>query len=270
MRDSKPLKVLYKLTETALSLADKLNIPLGLESRENFNSNYYLRAVINNSVNIKSKELIAVNTGLHVVLIDPFYEIVVSSYMDLLKNKGISVFPCNYYRYGNEITVFLYNYSDSDQTINPGDRIALLSFKEVVMVETQDIDSVYKDGNYIIENLLKNTDYLIRSKDHGWVQKEKNVIKSSLKPELLAEINTVRVVKNSTYLCIEENDDLKSNIAVTKGTFVKIKKIRDESWRKVLTTDGHLGWIRLSNLENNKKDITQGETINSLIEKRLK
>jgi hypothetical protein len=87
---------------------------------------------------------------------------------------------------------------------------------------------------------------------------------------LRAEINSTRIVKNSCYLCIEENDDLKSSIIAKKGSIVIVKKIRNKEWRKVLTKDGQIGWIRVKNLETIDPKISQVDNIDSIIEKRLK
>jgi len=272
MRDSKPLKVLYKLTEEAIALSNKLNLPFGLQSKDLFDSNFYIRAITNDKLSINPKEICPINTGLHILITDPHYEVVVNSYIDLLKNKGIAIFPCSYYKYGNELIVLLYNYSDKIQTINPGDKIGLLSFKEVIMVDAENIDEVYKsDNNYILESLLKKSDYLFNSKDHTWVQKEKvNLNKVTLPIKLAAEINSKRVIREGCYLCEDENDNNKTNIYVKKGDVVTVKKIKNENWRKVITINNESGWLRHNKLESMEFSITQGESIDSLIEKRLK
>jgi len=270
MRTSKPLKVLYKLTEECLALSNKLNIPLGLESKEFFDYSYYIRAIIDSPITINPKELTSINTGLHIIITDPCYEVIVNSHINLLKSKGLAIFPCSYYNYGNEIVVLLYNYSDKIQSINPCEKIGLLSFREVIMVEANNIDTVYKDSEYILNTLIKKSDYLCKSKDHNWVQKEKISTKIIISPELQSEINSTRVVKNSCYLCIGEDEGLKSSIVVKKGSTVTIKKIKKKEWRKVITNEGQTGWILVTNLETIDPKISQGETIKSLIEKRLK
>jgi hypothetical protein len=270
MRASKPLKVLYKLTEECLALSNKLNMPIGLESKELFDYSYYVRAITDSPITINPKELKPVNTGLHIIVTDPYYEVVIGSYIDLLKSKELAIFPCNYYKYGNEIVVLLYNYSNKVQSINPCEKIGLLSFKEITMVEASNIDIIYKDSEYILETLTKKSDYLCKSKDHTWVQKEKINTKIILSPELQNEVNSTRVIKNSCYLCIEENENLKSSIVVTKGSIVTIKKIKKKEWRKVITNEGQTGWILVTNLEIIDPKISQGDTINSTIEKRLR
>lgn len=271
MRDSKPLKVLYKLTEEAKALANKLNLPFGLQSKELFDSTFYVRAIINDKITLNPKELCAINTGLHIIVTDPHYEIVINSYMDLLKKKEIAIFPCNYYKYGNEIIVLLYNYSNKPQTISPGDRIGILSFKEVIMIEADDIDELHKQDIYVLENLLKKSDYLFSSKDHSWVQKEKTAVnKQTLPVKFLAEINSKRVVREGCYLCDEENDNNKTTTYVKKGDIITIKKIKNENWRKVLTSNNEYGWIRVNKLEPRGYSVIEGENMDFLIEKRLK
>lgn len=272
MRASKPLKVLYQLTGEAIVLSNKLNLPFGLQSKDLFDSNFYIRAIINDKLSINPKEIYPINTGLHILITDPHYEIVVNSYIDLLKNKGIAIFPCSYYKYGNELIVLLYNYSNNIQTINPGDKIGLLSFKEVIMVDAENIDEVYKNDNiYILESLLKKSDHLFNSKDHTWIQKEKiNLNKVTLPIKLAAEINSKRIIRESCYLCENETDDNKTNIYVKKGDVVIVKKIKNEDWRKVITINNESGWVRYNKLESMEFSITQEENIDSLVEKRLK
>ena len=177
MRANSPLKVQFKLTDQANELARRLNISLGLESNDSFTSVFYLRSISFESISIKPKDIKIINTGIHIIVTDPFYEVCVSSYMNILKNKGLAVFPCSYYKYGNELQLLMYNYSEESQTIIPAEKIALLSFKEIVLVETENIEEISNEDYYILSNLMKNTDHLYNPKDHSWVQKEKIVSK---------------------------------------------------------------------------------------------
>jgi dUTPase len=266
MRASKPLKVLYKLTEECLALSNKLNTPLGLESKESFDYSYYIRAIIDSPITINPKELKPINTGLHIIVTDPCYEVIVNSYTNLLKSKGLAIFPCSYYNYGNEIIVLLYNYSDKIQSIDPAEKIGLLSFKEIVLVEAENIENMNKEAYYAVSNLMKNTDYLCKSKDHSWVQKEKIVSKTK------NVLNKHAVLKEDSYLYLDKDCRNTPNILFKKGTTVIVKQSNSDGWCRIVDFNNKGGWwIQTSKLEQNKNNlVTYAETIESLIEKRLK
>jgi dUTPase len=266
MRANSPLKVQFRLTEEAIELAKKLNISLGLESNEPFSSVFYLRSISFENISIKSKDIKVINTGIHIIVTDPFYEVCVSAYMNILKNKGLGVFPCSYYKYGNELLIIVYNYSEESQTIIPAEKIALLSFKEIVLVETENIDSINNDGCFILSNIMKNTDHLYNSKDHSWVQKDKLISK------VKNILNKYASVKEDSYLCLDKDFRNTSNFYFKKGTVLIIKQTDNDGWSRVVDINNKGGWwIQTNKLEQIKDNlITYGESIESIVEKRLK
>jgi dUTPase len=266
MRANSPLKVQFKLTDQANELARRLNISLGLESNDSFTSVFYLRSISFENISIKPKDIKIINTGIHIIVTDPFYEVCVSSYMNILKNKGLAVFPCSYYKYGNELQLLMYNYSEESQTIIPAEKIALLSFKEIVLVETENIEEISNEDYYILSNLMKNTDHLYNPKDHSWVQKEKVVSK------IKNVLNKYASLKEDSYLCLDKDFRNTSNFYFKKGTVLIIKQTDNDGWCRVVDINNKGGWwIQVSKLEQIKDNlITYGESIENIIEKRLK
>lgn len=178
MRTSGSLKVLYELSPLAEELEKTLNIPIGLSCDDTFNSSFYLRAVSETIIVLDPIKITPVNTGVYIQITEPLYEFSVKPYMNLLRDKQVGAISTSFgYGYRNEIKILMYNYSKEKVIISPGDIISILSFNEIVCVETEK------------KVPIDPADSILKSKDHNWVQEEKN--KSKIKQDTKIEIKNL-------------------------------------------------------------------------------
>lgn len=122
----------------------------------------YLRSCEENFI-LKPKERKAFSTGLYISIPSNDYVLEVTSFSDIVYEKGIIVLdsPCIFtYYFNNQIYCILYNSSEVDQIIATGDFIANLSLrkKEIITID------LVKQITLKEKNMGK----------HKWITKEKN------------------------------------------------------------------------------------------------
>lgn len=164
MRTSESLKLLYKLSDEALSLSRELNIQWGFEKKNPFDNSFYIRAAIKEPVTIEPNKLIPISTGLlYVQITEPTYEIFINPYINLLRKENLGIIPSKFdYNHKSELKVLIYNYSNNPSTLIPGDIIGYISVLPIVQVEVENI--------LILEENVRNI------KDNSWIEEDRKLI----------------------------------------------------------------------------------------------
>jgi len=130
---------------TARKLEKELNIDWSFEVYNHLESFYHLRACIEESISIDPGEIIPFPTGVYPQLLNPRYSIEVTSLSGLIYNhevvmpEGVTYFP---YTFRDEIWVFLENKNVEPVIIQPAQKIAQFSVKQLPRMVINYVESI--------------------------------------------------------------------------------------------------------------------------------
>jgi dUTPase len=138
----------------ALELEKKYDLDWGFDVHHHIESFYYLRACIEEKVQLQPGEIKPIPTGIYPELHNPAFEIEVRNYSNLVYEsnlclaEGVCYFP---YTYRNEIFLLIENKNSKAQYIHPAQKIALFSVKyqpQMVIKYVHQIgESLWKTGS---------------------------------------------------------------------------------------------------------------------------
>jgi len=129
----------------ALELEKELNMKWDLVQNFPFDAGFDLRACVKQSTTLAAKSWLPVPTGMFFELADPYWELQVRPRSGLAYKEGVSVLnsPGTVdFAYRKEILVILWNLSDKDYIITPGERIAQACFRPIPLVNIEYVAEV--------------------------------------------------------------------------------------------------------------------------------
>jgi len=156
-------KLLIEISSKAVELQKNLGIEWGFSKNTPLDAFSHLRACISKPLVLPSKAIAPIPTGIYAQITSPNFIIEVTSFTDLVFNKGIALadgvskFD---YTFRNEIWVLLENKFDQAQTIYPAEKVAIFSIKQapqtVIEYVTQIEESPWKLGSQKYIQTLKS------------------------------------------------------------------------------------------------------------------
>jgi dUTPase len=167
----------YEVSSTARILENSLGVSWSLINNRPL-ENLFLLRYTSHGIDRLSEDLVidkvpvVIGTGLYIQLLDPSSVINIKNYNQILRRKNIGVLnsPSNYdYNHRGEITLILYNYGVTPQTIKPGDVVATISFELPPRPVLTRVTAIYDNEN---KNKI----------DNEWVSQDRRDVKQTIRP----------------------------------------------------------------------------------------
>lgn len=158
----KLLNIKVEKSELARKLERERSLNFDLWQHHPFDAGYDVRACIETGMYLPKDNRVIIPTGLYIEMDSPFWEIQVRPRSGLAAKKGITIVntPGTVdFSYRDEIKVILHNSGEEGFSINPGDRIAQLCFREVPEVYIEYVDEIAKT--------------VVIHKDREWTREER-------------------------------------------------------------------------------------------------
>lgn len=129
----------------AKKLEQEYNIDWGFEVYNHMEPFYHLRACIEEELIIEPGEIVPIPTGIYPQLLNPKFVIEVTSLSGMIYNyelvmpEGVTYFP---YTFRDEIWVFIENKNQEAQIIQPAQKIAQFTVKQLPRMVIKYVESI--------------------------------------------------------------------------------------------------------------------------------
>lgn len=145
MNDSQVCEIHIEKSILARKLEYDMNIDWGFEVYNHMEPFYHLRACIEQDLELQPKEIVPIPTGIYPQLLNPKFIIEVTSLSGLIYNhsvvmpEGVTYFP---YTFRDEIWIFLENKNTEPVIIQPAQKIAQFTVKQLPRMVIKYVESI--------------------------------------------------------------------------------------------------------------------------------
>jgi dUTP pyrophosphatase len=132
-------------SSTAKKLEEQFNIDWSFEVYNHLEPFYHLRACVEEEITIEPQQIVPIPTGIYPQLLSPNFTIEVSSLSGLIYNygvvmpEGVTYFP---YTFRDEIWIFLENKNSEAVIIQPTQKIAHFTVKQLPRMVIKYVESI--------------------------------------------------------------------------------------------------------------------------------